>query len=132
MPGCHIPGLSLEAIKILRNRAFSRLSIIFNGKMLSILGLTYSIILDNRSLPPADQKIILSARNNVQLSNVVNSFFRPEIRVPKMVGIKSDEYTIHKENYNLGMSSSSSSDSDEGAYGRDFFSSSSDSSDSED
>lgn len=132
MPRCHIPELSREAVNILEKRAFNRLSIIFNGKMLSILGLTYSIILDCRSLPPADQKIILSARNNAQLSNVVNSFFRPEIRVPKMVGIKSDEYAIHMEHYKPRMSSSSSSDSDEGAYGSDFFGSGSDSSEAED
>lgn len=95
LPGCHIPELSNEARKILEGRHLRRLSIIFNGKMMSLLGLIYSIILTNRILPEADQEIVLSSRTDAQLSNVVNTFFRPEIRIPKMVGIKNTEYLIH-------------------------------------
>ncbi|WP_112197947.1 hypothetical protein [Rahnella sp. NRRL B-41462] len=112
IPRCHIPELSREAVRILEVRQLDRLAIIFNGKMLSVLGLAYSIILTNRSLPVADQKIVLSARTHTELSNVVNSFYRPEIRVPKMVGIKSDEYSINMDHYKPRVMSSSESDED--------------------
>jgi len=112
IPRCHIPELSREAVRILEVRQLDRRAIIFNGKMLSVLGLAYSIILTNRSLPVADQKIVLSARTHTELSNVVNSFYRPEIRVPKMVGIKSDEYSINMDHYKPRVMSSSESDED--------------------
>lgn len=94
---CRIPGLSQKACELLSAREFDGLKIFFNGKMMSLLGLAYSIIVDNRSLPVADQKIVLSARTPTELSNVVNSFFRPEIRVPHMVGIHSGDFCKHME-----------------------------------
>ncbi|MFD3240131.1 hypothetical protein ACE2AK_13380 [Rahnella perminowiae] len=130
-PRCHIPALSREAIRLLEAREFNRLSIIFNGKMFSVLGLAYSIILTNRTLPPADQEIILSARSDAQLSNVVNSFYRPEIRVPKMVGIQSEQYTINNEYYKPQVRSLSSSGIDEDS-DLDYLSSGSDDSGAED
>lgn len=130
IPRCHIPELSREAVRILETREFNRHAIIFNGKMFSVLGLAYSIILANRSLPPADQQVILSARNVIQLSNIVNSFYRPEIRVPKMVSLKSDEYSINMDHYKPRVMSSG--ESDDGWSGMDSSGSGADYSDAED
>ncbi len=45
-----------------------------------------------RKLPEKDKKIILKASSDKEFNDILRSFFRIEIRVPKMVGIRFGQY----------------------------------------
>lgn len=59
----------------------------------SILSLARHIVLSTRVLSElSDRDVILNERNPDGLDRIMNYLFRPEVRVPKMVGIKKGEY----------------------------------------
>lgn len=50
---------------------------------------------------PDDKALILGARTSEELDAAMNSLYRPEVRVPRMVAIKQGDYKKHKINRQL-------------------------------
>ncbi len=97
VPQPKIDKLSNEGKSILSKRPEpERLSIFFNGRDESLKGLAYNIIKLARMLPEQDQDVLLSADQPAQMNKLINYLFRPEVRVPRMVGIKSGDFYTFK------------------------------------
>ncbi|OTA20579.1 type III secretion system effector and immunogenic protein OspC2 [Xenorhabdus beddingii] len=83
----------------LRERRLRRGRSIFSGYENSINGLLYSIIHDIRELKDEnDKKKLLSARSDKEINLIVNGLFRPEVRVPRMIGILRGGYQLRNFN----------------------------------
>ncbi|MDR5781870.1 hypothetical protein QCE63_20940 [Caballeronia sp. LZ065] len=94
-----LPGalnLSDQANDILYGRCFDRPDVMFHGRERSIVGLLHSIIHAARELPPADRQIILNARSETEINNIINYIFRPEIRVPGMIAVCQDDFGSYR------------------------------------
>ncbi|BET96676.1 hypothetical protein [Xenorhabdus taiwanensis] len=94
--GKMIEKISIRAREHLKCRAFLRENVHFCGIDNCLEGLLYSIILETRDLSRLSMKndasLILSARTDNEMNSVINGLFRPEIRVPRMLGIPSGSY----------------------------------------
>ncbi|PHM60974.1 hypothetical protein [Xenorhabdus ishibashii] len=88
--------ISQQARTYLKTRGFVRENVHFCGIDNCLEGLLYSIILETRNLGrlsmEKDVNLILSARTDDEMNRVINGLFRPEVRVPRMVGIPNDAY----------------------------------------
>ncbi|MBI6547770.1 hypothetical protein [Xenorhabdus lircayensis] len=72
----------------------------FSGFYHSLNGLLYSIIHVIRELENEDdKKELLSARSDEEINLIINGLFRPEVRVPRMIGFVEGSYQVTK--YNL-------------------------------
>ncbi|HEJ6984578.1 TPA: hypothetical protein SMF26_004686 [Serratia marcescens] len=93
-PEPKIPGLSSEGRSQLAGRpSLKREEVFFHGMDDSILSLARHIVLSTRVLSElSDRDVILNERNPDGLDRIMNYLFRPEVRIPKMVGIKKGEY----------------------------------------
>ncbi|PHM73489.1 hypothetical protein [Xenorhabdus kozodoii] len=94
-----IKNISESARKHLETRNFTREKTHFCGIDNCLEGLLYSIVLEIRDLGnyswmKNDANLILSARTDDEINQVINGLFRPEVRVPKMVGIPSGFYQV--------------------------------------
>ncbi|VDZ64735.1 hypothetical protein [Serratia odorifera] len=97
-PEPKIPGLSALGKKELSGRPeFKNTEIFFNGMKSSISSLSRHIALATRYLSQqSDIDLILNERNPEKLERIMNYLFRPEVRVPKMAGIKKGDYFKYK------------------------------------
>ncbi|MDX7991877.1 hypothetical protein [Xenorhabdus littoralis] len=89
--------ISSLAHKFLSDRYFERYQICFFGIDNCLQGLLYSIILETRrwkekSGLDKDVDVILSSRTDDEINKVINGFFRPEVRVPRMLGALRGDY----------------------------------------
>lgn len=92
-PEPKVAGLSDQSKKILQNRTSpNRIDVFFNGREDSINSLAYSIIHASRLVPKEDASIILSSRSPVELNRLISSLFRPEVRIPHMMGAQFGDY----------------------------------------
>lgn len=90
---CRISNLSEKGKKILdENRRHFSEDIMYQGQDLSIISLGCAIIKKARLLPKEDQNLILNSKTDDEINNIINGFYRPEIRVPGMVGIKRNNF----------------------------------------
>ncbi|WJD90493.1 hypothetical protein QRD25_24440 (plasmid) [Serratia marcescens] len=97
-PEPKIPGLSALGKKELSGRPeFKNSEVFFNGMKSSISSLSRHIALATRYLSQqSDIDLILNERNPERLERIMNYLFRPEVRVPKMAGIKKGGYFKYK------------------------------------
>ncbi len=96
--------ISSIARRSLKDRVFEAHGICFSGFDNCLQGLLYSIILEARQLDrwgQNDAQKIFSARSDDEMNRVINGLFRPEIRVPKMLGICAGGYQaiMNKRDY---------------------------------
>lgn len=93
-PNPKIPGLSYEGKIELKNRPYlKREEMFFHGLDDSILSLARHIVLSTRFLSEqSDRDVILNERHPDKIDRIMNYLFRPEVRVPRMAGIKNLEY----------------------------------------
>ncbi|UAN45227.1 hypothetical protein KGP17_23030 [Serratia sp. JSRIV001] len=91
----HIEGISSNGKQILQSgrQSLSIFDVMFHGRDASIYGLAYNIISASRLLSDEDRTLILTTSDTQQLNNIINSFFRPEIRVSGAVNISRGKYT---------------------------------------
>ncbi|MBI6548303.1 hypothetical protein [Xenorhabdus lircayensis] len=90
-----IKNISKRAHDCLKLRVFMEYSICFSGIDDCLRGLLYSIILEIRNLTRSlegDAKVLLSARSDDEINRIINGLFRPEVRVPRMIGITRGDY----------------------------------------
>ncbi|WP_340618479.1 hypothetical protein [Xenorhabdus entomophaga] len=79
----------------LRARRLRRGTSFFSGALNSINGLLNSIIRDIRLLEnESDRKKLLSARSDDDINMIVNALYRPEVRVPRMIGFVEGDYEM--------------------------------------
>ncbi|NDO82766.1 hypothetical protein CJP72_18915 [Citrobacter sp. NCU1] len=93
-PEPKIPGLSYEGkVQLAGRPSLKREEVFFHGLDDSILSLANHIVLSTRVLSrQSDRDVILNERNPDKLDRIMNYLFRPEVRVPRMAGIKNGEY----------------------------------------
>ncbi|WP_414825964.1 hypothetical protein [Serratia sp. T13T92] len=92
----HIEGISTDGkLALEKNRhRLDVFGVMFHGRESSIYGLAYNIISTSRLLPEVDRKLIITARDPRQLNAIINSFFRPEIRIANIVNVSRGKYTV--------------------------------------
>lgn len=95
-PSCKINDLSDYCKSMLADREIPRTDIFFQGRQFSLQGLAHYIIATIRLLPDEDQNILFGMVSTNQMNNLINSFFRPEIRVPRMAAFKKGQFTVYK------------------------------------
>ena len=93
-PEPKIPGLSSEGNVQLAGRPSLKIEeVFFHGMDDSILSLARHIALSTRVLSKqSDRDVILNERNPDNLDRIMNYLFRPEVRVPRMAGVKNGGY----------------------------------------
>ena len=94
LPEPKIPGLSSEDNVQLAGRPYlKREEVFFNGMDDSILSLARHIALSTRVLSKqSDRDVILNERNPDKLDRITTYLFRPEVRAPRMAGVKNGGY----------------------------------------
>ncbi|PHM44766.1 RHS repeat-associated core domain-containing protein [Xenorhabdus mauleonii] len=71
----------------------------FSGYFNSINGLLYSLLIDIRELKnEQDKKKLLSASTDEEFNNIINGFYRPEVRIPIVAGFFQWEYEYIERN----------------------------------
>lgn len=88
-----ISGLSESAITIINARKKHTQNLISFGRESSLKFIAVNIIEAARALPESDRKIILEAHSQEQFNNIMNGLFRPQVLVPKIVGLRSGTYS---------------------------------------
>jgi insecticidal toxin complex protein TccC len=94
LPEPKIPRLSSEgSVQLAGRPSLKREEVFFHGLDDSILSLARHIALSTRVLSKqSDRDVILNERNPDKLDRITNYLFRPEVRVPRMAGIKNGGY----------------------------------------
>lgn len=97
IPDAKIPGLSEEGKRILASRSKpATQDIFFTGRADSLYSLAHSIVGATRLLSQEDKDVILNERNPQKLDRITNQLFRPEVRIPRMVGVKQGDFFTFK------------------------------------
>jgi uncharacterized Zn-binding protein involved in type VI secretion len=97
VPTSRISSIDREANERLSQRGgYSKASLMFSGRTASLEGLVDSIITVLRArLDDLSRSRVYDTRSDAAFDEIVNGVFRPEIRVPRMVGIVAGDFTTY-------------------------------------
>ncbi|EFA4880021.1 DUF4116 domain-containing protein [Escherichia coli] len=97
----HISDISEEAHKILSFQEIPVKENMFLAKDFRT-GLALSLIKKFRELPLKDQDNLLSANGDHAFNSIINGIYRPEVKVPRHIFIKSGDFNINKITWRFG------------------------------